>query len=126
MSASDIDRLIQLLSRLPGLGPRSARRAALALIKRRETLLSPLGQAMRDVAASIQICERCGNLDSLSPCGICRDEKRDAGLICVVEDVSDLWAMERMGGFRGRYHVLGGVLSAGRRWSGRYSDSETP
>jgi len=112
MSASDIDRLIQLLSRLPGLGPRSARRAALALIKRRETLLSPLGQAMRDVAASIQICERCGNLDSLSPCGICRDEKRDAGLICVVEDVSDLWAMERMGGFRGRYHVLGGVLSA--------------
>lgn len=112
MSTSDIDRLIQFLAKLPGLGPRSARRAALALVKRRESLLLPLSQAMSDVAESVKTCEVCGNLDSRSPCGICTDPKRDAGLICVVEDVADLWALERMGGFRGRYHVLGGVLSA--------------
>lgn len=112
MSTSDIDRLIQLLAKLPGLGPRSARRAALALVKKREGLLLPLGQTMRDVAETTKTCEVCGNLDSQSPCGICLGHKRDKSLVCVIEDVSDLWAMERMGTFRGHYHVLGGTLSA--------------
>jgi recombination protein RecR len=108
----EIERLIQLLSRLPGLGPRSARRAALALLKKREVLLEPLGAAMRDAAAAIKTCETCGNLDSVSPCSLCADQRRDAHVLCVVEDVADLWALERAGVFRGKYHVLGGVLSA--------------
>jgi recombination protein RecR len=108
----EIEKLVQLLAKLPGLGPRSARRAALVLLKKREALLEPLGQAMREAAASIRVCETCGNLDTTSPCSVCRDPIRDAHLLCVVEDVADLWALERAGIFRGRYHVLGGALSA--------------
>ena len=108
----EIEKLVQLLAKLPGLGPRSARRAALVLLKKRETLLEPLGQAMRDAAAAIRVCERCGNLDTASPCAICRDPRREAHILCVVEDVADLWALERAGVFKGRYHVLGGALSA--------------
>src|SRR5215469_11157163 len=108
----EIEKLVQLLARLPGLGPRSARRAALVLLKKREALLEPLGQAMRDAAAAIRVCETCGNLDTTSPCAICRDPRRDTHVLCVVEDVADLWALERAGVFKGRYHVLGGALSA--------------
>ena len=108
----EIERLIQLLSKLPGLGPRSARRAALALLKKREVLLEPLGAAMRDAAAAIKTCEVCGNLDSVSPCSLCADPRREAQVLCIVEDVADLWALERAGVFKGKYHVLGGVLSA--------------
>jgi len=108
----EIERLIQLLSKLPGLGPRSARRAALALLKKREQLLEPLGTAMRDAAAAIKTCEVCGNLDTSSPCSLCNDPRRDAHVLCVVEDVADLWALERASVFRGKYHVLGGALSA--------------
>jgi recombination protein RecR len=108
----EIERLIQLLSKLPGLGPRSARRAALALLKKREVLLEPLGNAMRDAAAAIKTCEVCGNLDTTSPCSLCGDPRRDAHVLCVVEDVADLWALERASVFKGKYHVLGGVLSA--------------
>ena len=109
---NEIDRLITLLARLPGLGPRSARRAALQLIKRRESLLEPLAGALDDAARTIRVCAVCGNLDTTEPCHICADEARDAALICIVEDVADLWALERTGAFRGRYHVLGGTLSA--------------
>jgi recombination protein RecR len=109
---SEIDRLIQYLAKLPGLGPRSARRAALHMLKRRETVLEPLAQAMAAAAESIRTCAICGNLDTRDPCGICADSRRDPTVICVVEDVADLWALERTGSFRGRYHVLGGVLSA--------------
>ncbi len=109
---SEIERLIQLLSKLPGLGPRSARRAALALLKKRDTLMEPLSTALKDAAAAIRDCEICGNLDTKSPCAICADPRRDGHVLCVVEDVADLWALERAGVFRGRYHVLGGALSA--------------
>jgi recombination protein RecR len=108
----EIEKLVQLLAKLPGLGPRSARRAALVLLKKRETLLEPLGLAMRDAAAAIRVCGSCGNLDTVSPCAVCRDPRRDSHLLCVVEDVADLWALERAGVFKGRYHVLGGALSA--------------
>jgi recombination protein RecR len=109
---ADIDRLIKLLARLPGLGPRSARRAALSLLKKRESLMEPLAQALASAASSIKACSQCGNLDDVDPCLICQDEKRDNSLICIVEDVADLWALERTGSYKGRYHVLGGVLSA--------------
>ena len=109
---SELDSLIQLLARFPGLGPRSARRAALHLIKRRESLLEPLAAAMAKAADAIRPCPVCGNLDSTAPCVICRDPERDGQVICVVEDLADLWAIERSGAFRGRYHVLGGTLSA--------------
>jgi recombination protein RecR len=109
---SEIERLIGLLSKLPGLGPRSARRAALALLKKRDTLLEPLADALREAADAILSCEVCGNLDTESPCAICSDTRRDSHILCVVEDVADLWALERAGVFRGRYHVLGGALSA--------------
>jgi len=109
---SEIERLIQLLSKLPGLGPRSARRAALALLKKRDTLLEPLADSLREAADAILTCQVCGNLDTQSPCTICSDTRRDPHLLCVVEDVADLWALERAGVFRGRYHVLGGALSA--------------
>jgi recombination protein RecR len=108
----EIERLIQLLARLPGLGPRSARRAALILLKKREVLLEPLSVAMRDAAAAIKTCETCGNLDTSSPCSLCRDPRREVAVLCVVEDVADLWALERAGVFKGKYHVLGGALSA--------------
>ncbi|MBV9200781.1 MAG: recombination protein RecR [Alphaproteobacteria bacterium] len=109
---SELDTLIQLLAKLPGLGPRSARRAALHLIKRRETLLQPLAGALAKAAAAVRPCPSCGNLDTVEPCTICRDPERDIAAICVVEDLADLWALERTGAFRGRYHVLGGTLSA--------------
>lgn len=112
MAGAEIERLIQLLARLPGLGPRSARRATLHLLNKREALLQPLALALRDVADKVQSCSICGNLDSHNPCAICSDARRDEALLCVVESVADLWALERSGVFRGRYHVLGGTLSA--------------
>lgn len=108
----EIERLIALLAKLPGLGPRSARRAGLALLKRRDDLLGPLSEALADAAAHVKTCSVCGSLDTRDPCAICADPTRDAGLICVVEEVGALWAMERAGAYRGRYHVLGGLLSA--------------
>ncbi|MGH6973755.1 MAG: recombination mediator RecR [Stellaceae bacterium] len=108
----DLDHLIQLLSKLPGLGPRSARRAALFLLKRRESLMEPLAAALVETAAKVRPCGRCGNLDTADPCALCRDPRRDQGLICVVEDVADLWAIERSAAYNGLYHVLGGTLSA--------------
>ena len=109
---TDVERLIQLLARLPGLGPRSARRAALHLLKKRETLMGPLTQALDAVSRTVRTCSVCGNIDTLDPCGICSDGKRDPAVICVLEEVGDLWALERTGSFKGRYHVLGGHLSA--------------
>ena len=109
---SEIERLIGLLAKLPGLGPRSARRAALALLKKRDTMLEPLADALREAADAILTCEVCGNLDTQSPCAICSDTRRDPHILCVVEDVADLWALERASVFRGRYHVRGGALSA--------------
>jgi recombination protein RecR len=109
---SELDTLIQLLAKLPGLGPRSARRAALHLIKRRGSLLEPLAAALARAAETIRPCPVCGNLDTVEPCAICRDPERDPTTICVVEDLADLWALERTGAFRGFYHVLGGTLSA--------------
>ncbi|MPY72681.1 MAG: recombination protein RecR [Alphaproteobacteria bacterium] len=109
---TDVERLIQLLARLPGLGPRSARRAALHLLKKRETLMGPLTQALEAVSRTVRTCSVCGNIDTLDPCGICSDGKRDPAVICVLEEVGDLWALERTGSFKGRYHVLGGHLSA--------------
>jgi recombination protein RecR len=109
---SELDSLIQLLAKLPGLGPRSARRAALHLIKRRQSLLEPLAAALTKAAEAIRPCSICGNLDTVDPCAICADPERDAMTICVVEDLADLWALERTGALRGRYHVLGGTLSA--------------
>ncbi len=108
----DIERLIQMLARLPGLGPRSARRAALHLLKRKEAALDPLVRALTEAAQNVRTCSVCGNLDTNDPCAICADARRDAGTLCVVEDVADLWAMERTNAFRGRYYVLGGALSA--------------
>jgi recombination protein RecR len=109
---SELDTLIRLLAKLPGLGPRSARRAALQLIKRREALMLPLSAALAQAAEAIRPCSVCGNLDTSDPCTICRDPERDGAAICVVEDLADLWALERTGAYRGRYHVLGGTLSA--------------
>jgi recombination protein RecR len=112
MSTSEIDQLVQLLSKLPGLGARSARRATLHLIKHRESLLMPLGDAMGLAAEKVKNCGVCGNLDTVDPCHICTHKSRDQKMICVVEDVADLWALERAGVFSGFYHVLGGTLSA--------------
>ena len=109
---NDIERLIQLLARLPGLGPRSARRAALHLINKRESLMQPLAGALADAAENIRTCGTCGNVDAQDPCRICADPTRDGSTLCVVEQVGDLWALERGGAYKGRYHVLGGVLSA--------------
>jgi len=109
---SDLDHLISLLAKLPGLGPRSAKRAVLHLIKRREGLMVPLARAMAEAAENIKTCSICGNIDTFDPCTLCNDHRRDDSLICVVEQVADLWALERTGAFKGRYHVLGGTLSA--------------
>lgn len=109
---SDIDRLIQYLAKLPGLGPRSARRAALHMLKRPQTVLQPLLDALQAAATNVRPCTLCGNLDTCDPCRVCSDPRRDPSVICVVEDVADLWALERTAAFRGRYHVLGGTLSA--------------
>ena len=107
----EIERLVQLLGRLPGLGHRSARKAALALLKRREDLLQPLAEAMQTAADQLVECENCGNIDTLSPCTICADPRRDRSTIVVVEEIADLWALERAGVVRGQFHVLGGHLS---------------
>jgi recombination protein RecR len=112
VAVNEIDKLIQLLGRVPGLGPRSARRAVLYLMKRRDQLMLPLAQAMQAAAEKIRACSECGNLDAQDPCAVCRDPERDPRAICVVEDVGDLWALERTSAFKGRYHVLGGTLSA--------------
>lgn len=112
MAAVEIERLIRLLARLPGLGPRSARRAALAMLKRPEVLLQPLVEALAACAEHVRRCSRCRNLDVRDPCGVCSDAERDPKILFVVEDVEDLWAMERAGSFRGVYFVLGGTLSA--------------
>lgn len=110
-SGEEIDRLIQLLARLPGLGPRSARRAALHLIKRKEGLMEPLAAAITEAVEAVQTCTICGNLDTTNPCQLCTDPRRDQSTIIVVEDVSDLWALERAGVMNASYHVLGGTLS---------------
>lgn len=112
MAAPEIERLIALLAKLPGLGPRSARRTVLYLLKRRESVMTPLAKLLEETAAAVTTCSVCGSLDSTDPCTVCADPTRDKGLICVVEEVGDLWALERGGSFKGRYHVLGGVLSA--------------
>jgi len=110
-SGTQIERLVALLARLPGLGHRSARKAALALIKRREDLLEPLAAALNEAARSITVCGKCGNIDTVSPCTICQDPRRDRSLIVVVEEIADLWALERAGVVNALYHVLGGHLS---------------
>lgn len=110
-SSPEIERLIQLLARMPGLGPRSARRAALHLIQKRDALMRPLAEAMHVAAERIVVCSSCGNIDTADPCAVCTDPRRQTGLICVVETVSDLWALERAGAVAGHYHVLGGTLS---------------
>lgn len=111
VAGPEIERLIQLLARVPGLGPRSARRAALQLIKKREQLMSPLAGAMQDVLGKVATCRVCGNLDVRDPCSVCTDETRERALLVVVADVADLWALERAGAVNARYHVLGGTLS---------------
>ena len=112
MLGPEIERLIDLLAKLPGLGPRSARRAVLHMLNRKEALMTPLAAALGEAAARIRLCGNCGNLDTADPCGICADRRRDDSIICVVEGVADLWALERAAAFGGRYHVLGGTLSA--------------
>ena len=111
VAGPEIERLIQLLARLPGLGPRSARRAALHLIKKREPLMAPLAAALQKVIETIQVCRVCGNIDSQNPCTVCTDPRRDASIIVAVADVADLWALERAHAVNGRYHVLGRTLS---------------
>jgi recombination protein RecR len=108
----EIEKLIDLLAKVPGLGRRSAQRAALALLKKRDTLLAPLAAALIEASQKVKACGECGALDGIDPCAICASQTRDGGLICVVGEVGDVWALERAGVFRGKYHVLGGVLSA--------------
>lgn len=108
----ELQRVIDLIGKLPGLGPRSARRVALHLLKRPDTLLAPLAQALAEAAEAITKCSVCGTFDTIDPCTVCSAPNRDLSTICVVQDVPDLWALERAGSFRGRYHILGGVLSA--------------
>ena len=112
MQGNDIEKLIKIIAKLPALGTRSARRIVLFLLKKKEASLLPLISALQDVADNIKKCPICGNFDTQSPCAICTDNNRDEELLCVVQDVADLWAMERVGHYRGRYHILGGVLSA--------------
>src|SRR6476620_6997808 len=111
VAGPEIERLIQLLARLPGLGPRSARRAALHLIKKREALMTPLAAALEVAIDKIQVCKTCGNIDTQNPCTVCTDSRRDPAIIVVVADVADLWALERARAINARYHVLGGTLS---------------
>ena len=112
MESDEIKSLIKLMSKIPGLGPRSARRSVLSLIKNPDKLMLPLANALIEVSDNIKLCSICGNIDSDVICGICKDERRDKATICVVEDIADLWALERSSNFKGRYHILGGVLSA--------------
>jgi recombination protein RecR len=111
IAGPEIERLIQLLAKVPGLGPRSARRAALHMIKRKDQLMAPLASAMGEALDKVRVCSTCGNVDTIDPCTICADPRRDATTLVVVEDVSDLWALERAGALNARYHVLGGTLS---------------
>ena len=120
MAAAEIERLVKLVSRLPGLGPRSARRAVLSLMRHPDTLMRPLQEALEQCRLAVGSCSVCGNLDSGDPCSICADERRDPSRILVVQEVEDLWAMDRSGSYRGLYHVLGGTLSA---LEGRTPDS---
>lgn len=112
MAAPELEQLIGLLSKLPSLGPRSARRAVLSLLKQKESKFIPLVSAMQTVLEKVEPCPLCGNMDTQTPCSVCQDAKREKSLVCVVQDVADLWALERAGAFKGVYHVLGGVLSA--------------
>lgn len=112
MSGQEIEKLVKIIAKLPALGSRSSRRIVLHLLKKRETALLPLIEALKGVAENIKTCEVCGNYDTVSPCSVCTSEKRDGRTICVVQDVADLWAMERVGFYKGKYHILGGVLSA--------------
>ncbi|MDO4161950.1 MAG: recombination mediator RecR [Pseudomonadota bacterium] len=112
MQGKEIEKLIKIIAKLPALGTRSARRIALHLLKKKETSLLPLISALQDVADNVKKCPVCGNFDTEEPCAVCRDTTRDSELVCVVQDVADLWAMERVGLYRGQYHVLGGILSA--------------
>ena len=112
MSHSDLDELIRLFSKLPGLGPRSARRVVLTLLRRKEQMMAPLSRALENAMQNVRSCQHCGNLDTKDPCQLCTDARRDRSVICVVEDVADLWAIERCNLYRGQYHVLGGTLSA--------------
>ncbi len=112
MESQEIKNLIKLMAKIPGLGPRSARRGVLNLIKNPEKLMLPLAKSLIQVSENIKLCSVCGNIDSDNICGICKDEKRDKNTICVVEDITDVWALERSNTYRGRYHILGGVLSA--------------
>lgn len=112
MSGTEIEKLVKLIAKLPSLGSRSARRITLQLLKKRETLLLPLIQSLTDVANNIKICDICGNYDTQNPCSICSSADRDENVLCVVQDVADLWAMERIAFFKGKYHILGGILSA--------------
>ena len=112
MAAPELEQLISLLSKLPSFGPRSARRVVLSLLKQKESRVVPLVAAMQTVLDRVQPCPICGNMDTSVPCSVCSDEKRDKSLVCVVQDVADLWALERAGVFKGVYHILGGVLSA--------------
>jgi recombination protein RecR len=111
VAGPEIERLIQLLAKVPGLGPRSARRAALHLIKKKEQLLAPLASAMSEAVEKVRVCSNCGNVDTIDPCSVCADPRRDGSVIIVVENVADLWALERAGAMNARYHVLGGTLS---------------
>lgn len=112
MAGKEIEKLTKLISKLPSLGTRSSRRIVLQLLKKKEVLLLPLIEALNEVAANVKTCEICGNYDTQSPCSVCASDKRENSIICVVQDVADLWAMERVSLFKGKYHVLGGVLSA--------------
>lgn len=112
VAGPEILKMIEMIGKLPGLGPRSARRVALHLLKRQEQLMMPLADALAIAASKIELCKTCGNFDTLQPCAVCQRDGRDEAVLCVVADVPDLWALERSGVFRGRYHVLGGVLSA--------------
>ena len=112
MAGKDIEKLIKLVAKLPALGTRSSRRIVLQLLKKRESLFLPLIDAMQQVAANVKTCDICGNYDTESPCSICSSQSREDGVVCVVQDVADLWAMERVSMFKGKYHVLGGILSA--------------
>ena len=112
MAGKDIEKLIKLVAKLPALGTRSSRRIVLQLLIKRESLFLPLIDAMQQVAANVKTCDICGNYDTESPCSICSSQSREDGVVCVVQDVADLWAMERVSMFKGKYHVLGGILSA--------------
>ena len=112
MQGKEIDKLIKLIAKLPALGTRSARRIVLHLLKKKETLLPELVAAMQDMADNVQKCPICGNFDTVAPCSVCSDLSREAEVLCVVQDVADLWAMERVGIYKGQYHILGGILSA--------------